>query len=112
MTHEVFQALQPFVTVYSDGKVKLNTAPREVLMALGMSEGLVAKVLRFGWGFDGIRGTRDDQSFATLASAGQDLKALVPLTPWEAAPLGNLITQRRLKAASSFFRLHSSASAP
>jgi len=107
MTHEVFQALQPFVTVYSDGKVNLNTAPREVLMALGMSEGLVAKVLRFRWGFDGIRGTRDDQSFATLASAGQDLNAFVPLTPLEAAQLGNLITQSRLKVASSFFRIHS-----
>src|SRR5207247_9433336 len=88
--HGVFHALQPFVTVYSDGKVNLNTAPREVLRALGMSEGLVAKVLRFRWGFDGIRGTRDDQSFATLASAGQDLNAFVPLTPLEAAQLGNL----------------------
>src|SRR5438093_8037028 len=107
MTHEVFQALEPFVTVYSDGKVNLNTAPREVLMALGMSEGLVAKVLRYRWGFDGIRGTRDDQSFAPLASAGQDLNAFVPLTPLEAAQLGNLITQSRLKVASSFFRIHS-----
>jgi helix-hairpin-helix protein len=107
MTHEVFQALQPFVTVYSDGKVNLNTAPREVLPALGMSEGLVTKVLLFRWGFDGIRGTRDDQSFMTLASAGQDLNAFVPLTPLEAAELGNLITQNRLKVASSFFRIHS-----
>ncbi len=107
MTHEVFQALQPFVTVYSDGKVNLNTAPSEVLTALGMSEGLVTKVLRFRWGFDGIRGTRDDQSFTTLASAGQDLNAFVPLTPLEAAQLGNLITQNRLKVASSFFRIHS-----
>src|SRR2546427_10324986 len=63
MTHEVFQALEPFVTVYSDGKVNLNTAPREVMAALGMSEGLVSKVLRFRWGPDGIHGTRDDQSF-------------------------------------------------
>src|SRR5437867_7179394 len=28
MTHEVFQALQPFVTVYSDGKVNLNKIGR------------------------------------------------------------------------------------
>jgi len=111
MTHEAFQALQPFVTVYSDGKVNLNTAPSEVLTALGMSEGLVTKVLRFRWGFDGIRGTRDDQSFMTLASAGQDLNAFVPLTPLEAAELGNLITQNRLKVASSFFRIRSRGTA-
>lgn len=107
MTDEVFQALRPFVTVYSDGKVNLNTAPGEVLKALGMSEGLVAKVLRFRRGFDGIRGTRDDQSFTSLGSAGQQLNAFETLAPLEAAQLTNLITQNRLKVASSFFRIHS-----
>ena len=106
MTHEVFQALEPFVTVYSDGKVNLNTAPREVMAALGMSEGLVSKVLRFRWGRDGLRGTRDDQSFTTLASAGQELNAFETLTPLEAAQLSNVITQNRLKVASSVFRIH------
>jgi len=106
MTPEVFQALEPFVTVYSDGKVNLNTAPREVMAALGMSEGLVSKVLRFRWGPDGIRGTRDDQSFTTLASAGQELNAFETLTPLEAAQLSNVITQNRLKVASSVFRIH------
>lgn len=31
---EVFGKLRPFVTVYSSGKVNLNTAPKQVLMAL------------------------------------------------------------------------------
>src|SRR2546422_10631523 len=70
-----------------------------------MSEGLVSKVLRFRWGPDGLRGTRDDQSFTTLASAGQELNAFETLTPLEAAQLSNLITQNRLKVASSFFRV-------
>src|SRR5438445_2919019 len=106
MTPEVFQALEPFVTVYSDGKVNLNTAPREVMAALGMSEGLVSKVLRFRWGPDALRGTRADQSFTTLASAGQELNAFETLTPLEAAQLSNVITQNRLKVASSVFRIH------
>ena len=107
MTPEAFQALQPFVTVYSDGKVNLNTAPGEVLTALGMSEGLVTKVLRFRWGLDGLRATGDDQSFTTLGNAGQELNAFETLTPPEAAQLTNVITQNRLKVASSFFRIHS-----
>lgn len=107
MTDEVFQALHPFVTVYSDGKVNLNTAPGEVLTALGMSAGLVTKVLRFRWGLDGIRATPDDQSFTTLASAGEELNAFETLTPLETAQLSNVITQNRLKVASSFFRIHS-----
>ena len=105
MTPEVFQRLQPFVTIYSDGKVNLNTAPGEVLTALGMSEALVTKILRFRWGLDGILGTADDHNFTALASAGQELNAFETLTPLEAAQLSNLITQNRLKVASSFFRV-------
>jgi general secretion pathway protein K len=111
MTPEVFQRLQPFVTIYSDGKVNLNTAPGEVLTALGMSEALVTKILRFRWGLDGIRGTGDDHTFMTLASAGQELNAFETLTPLEAAQLSNLITQNRLKVASSFFRVHARGTA-
>ena len=106
MTPEAFRALQPFVTVYSDGKVNLNTAPAEVLTALGMSESLVAKVLRFRWGLDGVRGTPDDGTFTALGSAGHELSASQTLTPPEAAQLGNLITQNRVKVTSSFFRIH------
>jgi general secretion pathway protein K len=106
MNPEARQALQPFVTVYSDGKVNLNTAGEEVLTAVGMSEGLVTKVLRFRRGRDGIRGTGDDQSFTTLASAGAELNAFDTLTPLEAAQLSNLITQNRFKVASSVFRIH------
>jgi hypothetical protein len=106
VTPEVFQGLQPFVTVYSDGKVNLNTAPGEVLTALGMSEGLKDKVLRYRWGPDGIRGTADDLGFTALGGAEQELNAFATLTPLEAAQLTNLITQNRLKVASSFFRIH------
>jgi len=34
VTKEVFEKLLPFVTVYSSGKVNINTAPKEVLMSL------------------------------------------------------------------------------
>jgi len=34
VTPEVFEKLRPFITVYSLGKVNLNTAPKQVLMAL------------------------------------------------------------------------------
>ena len=107
MTDEVFQALQPFITVYTDGKVNLNTASREVLKALGMGEGLVNKLLHFRRGFDDILGTEDDQSFTSQGSAEQQLNAFESLTPQEAAQLTNLITQNRLKVTSSVFRVHS-----
>ncbi len=108
MTDEVFQALQPFITVYTDGKVNLNTAPREVLMALGMGEDLVNKLLRFRRGLDDTRGTEDDQSFSGLGGAEQQLNAFESLAPQEAAQMTNLIVRNRLKVISSVFRIRSS----
>ena len=108
MSDEIFQALDPFITIYTDGKVNLNTAPREVLKALGMGESLINKLLGFRRGLDGIRGTADDQCFASVGSAPQQLDAFNALAPQEAAELTNLITQNRLKVTSSFFRIHSS----
>ncbi|MCH6545890.1 MAG: general secretion pathway protein GspK, partial [Deltaproteobacteria bacterium] len=108
MTPEAYQTLRPFITVYTDGKVNLNSAPREVLTAFNMEEDLVNKLLRFRKGLDNVRGTEDDQSFASLGGVVQQLNAFVePLTPKEAAQLTSLISQSRLKVSSSVFRIHS-----
>jgi DNA uptake protein ComE-like DNA-binding protein len=108
MTPEAYQTLRPFITVYTDGKVNLNSAPREVLRALNMGEELVDKVLRFRRGSDGIRGNDDDQIFAGLGGAEQQLNTFESLTPQEASQLTSLITQNRLKVSSSVFRIRSS----
>ncbi len=107
MTDEVFQSLRPFITVYTDGKVNLNTAPREVLEALNMGERLVNKLLRFRRGLDDVRGTIDDQSFTGIGGAAQQLNAFESLTPEDSAQLTNVITQNRLKIGASFFRIYS-----
>ena len=87
----------------------LNSAPREVLTAFNMDEDLVNKLLRFRNGLDNVRGTEDDQSFASLGGVVQQLNAFVePLTPKEAAQLTSLISQNRLKVSSNVFRIHSS----
>jgi general secretion pathway protein K len=38
MTPERFEKVRPFATIYSSGKVNINTAPREVLMALSAGQ--------------------------------------------------------------------------
>ncbi len=107
MTPEAFQAFSHFITVYTDGKINLNSAPRVVLRALNMGEDLVSKILRFRRGLDDEWGTHDDQSFAGLGSAEQQLNAFEALTPKEASQLNNLVAQNRLKVTSSVFRIHS-----
>ena len=96
MTQEVFQSIRPFVTIYSDGKVNLNTAPKEVMMALGMSEGLSEKILRF---------RRRNESFMSLGSAEQQLNAFESLLPQEAVELTNLVAQSLLKTNAHVFRI-------
>jgi general secretion pathway protein K len=38
MTPERFEKIRPFATIYSSGKVNINTAPKEVLMALSAGQ--------------------------------------------------------------------------
>ena len=38
MDQEVFDKIKHFVTIYGEGKININTAPKEVLLALGVRE--------------------------------------------------------------------------
>lgn len=107
MTDEVFEALQPLTTVYTDGKINLNTSPKDVLISLGMDDGLVDKISRFRNGLDDIRGTEDDQSFTNTGSAVQQLNGFEPLSPEETALLAGIISQNLLKVRSDFYRIYS-----
>lgn len=105
-TDKILHAIKPFVTIYTDGKVNVNTAPREVLMALGMSSKLADKIVRFRQGLDGLSMTKDDQRFENLAGAPPALNAVESLTPQEAAQLTNVITLNLLKVTSQVFLIH------
>ncbi len=107
MTEEIFGGIEPFVTVYTDGKVNVNTAPKEVLVALGMSEGLAEKILKFRRGLDGLLFSPDDQSFSSIGSAEQQLNSFEPVTQQEAVQFTNLVSQGLLKVKSDIFRISS-----
>lgn len=111
VTPEAFRLLQPLVTVYTDGKVNLNSAPREVLVALGMDESLVNKILRYRLGPDGVQGSGDDQEFQNLGGAEQQLNAFEALTPKESAQITNLVAQNRIKVSSKVFRIQATGAA-
>ena len=107
MTDEAFEALQPFTTVYTDGKINVNTSPKEVLISLGMVDSLAEKFLRFRRGPDSILGTEDDQSFTAVGSVQQQLGAFESLSPEEAAQLSAVVSQNLLKVSSVVFRVYS-----
>ncbi|MDD5194414.1 MAG: type II secretion system protein GspK [Candidatus Omnitrophica bacterium] len=60
VTREVFEKLNNYITIYGDGKININTAPEEVLNAVGFSSDMVSKIIALRQGDDGIPGTADD----------------------------------------------------
>jgi general secretion pathway protein K len=47
INREIFDRIKPFVTVYGDGEVNINTASRPVLTALGLSQVLIDKIMQY-----------------------------------------------------------------
>ena len=79
--------LDPYLTVWSGGKINLNTAPLPVLAALlGMSGATAEAIVRYRQGDDQHAGTADDRYFRTVADAGAvpglDQAALEPFQAW------------------------------
>lgn len=80
MDGKLQKGIEPFLTVYGNGKININTAPLEVLSAIpGMSKESVKVIIDYRKGGDGVEGTKDDGIFKTL----EDLKNISQLTEHE-----------------------------
>ena len=73
---EVYDNIKDYITVYSEGKVNINTASPQVLSALGMSDNLVKAVQKFRSGEDEIEGTEDDGIFETTSVIINKMRSL------------------------------------
>ncbi|MBM3245383.1 MAG: hypothetical protein FJZ15_06295 [Candidatus Omnitrophica bacterium] len=63
---EIFDKISGLVTVYGDGKVNINSSPREVMKVFGFDENLISSIIDFRSGFDGQEATEDDEVFQTV----------------------------------------------
>lgn len=112
MTPEIFEKVEPFVTVYGVGVVNINTAPREVLIGLGMDEVLADKIMLFRTGADREQGTKDDNVFNQAGDWGAELGKRVELTPNEINFLNQTVATGRFGVNSHNFRIRSLAAIP
>jgi general secretion pathway protein K len=78
VTAEVFGKLRPYVTVHSTGRVNINTAPKEILMALSAGQGETAMGEIDEATADAIIASRQDKPFRNAASLKADLTAVSP----------------------------------
>lgn len=75
MTPAILEKIRPFVTLTGSPRVNLNTAPKEVLLALGFSEALVKAIMVFRNGRDQQSSTLDDRAFSDLGTAAETLES-------------------------------------
>jgi type II secretory pathway component PulK len=103
MTRDIYERLLPYVTVYGDGKVNINTASGPVLYALGLNETVVEKILIARSGKDEVEGTSDDYFFPNAYDVAAGVAAFQKLEKQEARAIDGLNVQGLLTVNSYYF---------
>lgn len=112
MTREIFDRIEPSVTIYGSGQVNINTASSKVLAALGLETDLIEKILLFRAGSDRLVQTTDDRSFANAGTLVSELGAVYAVDLVEEAALDQLVSRQMLGVASAHFRVRSQGVLP
>ncbi|MDE1920653.1 MAG: general secretion pathway protein GspK [Candidatus Omnitrophica bacterium] len=102
MDRKIYDKLINYVTIYGSGAVNINTAPPQVLEAIGLPETAVDKILTVRRGKDGTDATGDDYVFSRTFEIAADINAVVPLTLDEARAI-DAVNMRGLLTTSSFY---------
>ena len=97
------ESARRFLSRYGDA-VNVNTAPAEVLRAMGLPRSAVDKLLDWRAGRDQTLGTADDQRFEDLEGHDKGIRAC-SLNSEEAAVLALLRGSGRLTVESRYFHL-------
>jgi len=66
VTPQMYAEVKDFITTFGGGQVNINTAGPEVLLALGLEQVVVDRIIQHRDGGDGQPGTGDDQPFETV----------------------------------------------
>ena len=106
MDGQLYERLLNYVTIYGEGRVNINTASRPVLLALGIEDELVNKILTVRRGPDGVEATKDDYVFQRTYDVAGELKALTGLKDSETARLDRLNQANLLDTNSRFYSMN------
>ena len=91
MTIDTFRKIKEYITIYGDGKININTASKEIFLALGLKEEIADKILLFRQGEDGVIGTIDDNVFDKHSTIVPKLSQFAHLSDYEVAQLSRTI---------------------
>jgi general secretion pathway protein K len=106
--HDTFEKMKDYITVYGSGKVNVNTAPKEVLMAVGLEERIANDIISFRMGKDKMIGTVDDGIFDLTSNIVPKLSQSVSLSPSDIAEI-SAVADQYIAVNSSAFKIRSVA---
>ncbi|MEI7998135.1 MAG: hypothetical protein WCH62_01335 [Candidatus Omnitrophota bacterium] len=109
VTKEMYEKLINYVTIYGEGKVNINTAPMQVLYALGLEESLIEKILEVRQGKDKTEATADDYVFLKTFDVATEITTIVRLESTEVHAIDLLNKQNFLTTTSSYFSIEAQA---
>jgi len=78
MDREKYDKLMPFMTIWGDGLVNINTVSEKILEALGLEPLVAEKIVKVRAGADGVEATADDHVFNRTFDIASEVKALAP----------------------------------
>lgn len=110
MNYNIFEDIEPYITVFGTGRVNINTASMSVLKALGLSEQLAQKILAYRCGEDGVEASGDDKVFETVGSLVAKLSQSQALSASEVAKLSNIVASGSVGTFSTTFLIQAQAS--
>ncbi|MFH1578369.1 MAG: hypothetical protein ABIC18_04800 [Candidatus Omnitrophota bacterium] len=109
VSQELLEKIENYVTIYGDGRININTAGVEVLLALDLGIALVDKIISFRCGEDGIEANSDDNIFSSPNNITAELASFAELSIAELTSLHNLVSRGKLSTNSSNFMVRSIA---
>jgi len=109
MAEDIFEKIKDYITIYGDGTININTASKQVLLALGLEKGVVDKILAFRSGENGIEANAYDNVFCTSSEIVPKLSQFYDMSDSEVAQLSNLVSEGSLVTNSNNFMIKSTA---
>jgi type II secretory pathway component PulK len=109
MTEDLYRMVRPFLTVYGDGTINLNTVTSEVLSLVDLHPAVAAKIFKLRAGPDGVEGSSDDMVFASQPDLEDRLKSIFGLKEQERLSLRHAFARRLVSLGSNYFSVVSVA---
>lgn len=104
MTPEIYSAIRPYITVYGNSRVNINTCEGVILRLLGLNKSLADKIMAFRKGkFKALE--NKDKIFKAVSTIVKQLDDVIKLSDGEKKAIELLINENRLGVDSDFFRV-------